>query len=117
MRILARNTLTFFLETLKGRKDQPAVKTALDAWFHEAERASWRNSTDVKRSYATASVIGEERVLFNIKGNSYRLVAAIDYARQTVFIKWVGAHNDYDKINVKEVRYGDQTYQKRRRPQ
>ena len=57
-----------------------------------------------------------ERVVFNIKGNDYRLVTAIDYARQAVFIKWIGTQAEYDEIDVRTVQYGDQTYQKRRQP-
>ncbi len=106
VRVIARKTLNAFAESLKGRKDQKAVKSALDAWFHEVEKAKWKNSADVVRSYATASIVGSERVVFNIKGNDYRLVVAIDYQRQIVFIKWVGSHADYDKIDVKTVSYG-----------
>jgi mRNA interferase HigB len=65
---------------------------------------------------SNASIIDDERVVFNVKGNDYRLVAAIDYERQTVFIKWIGSHKDYDKIDVRKVQYGDQAYQKRSRP-
>ena len=113
MRVIARSTLSRFVETLTGRKDKGGVKAALDAWFHEVERANWRGPADVKRSYANASVIDADRVVFNIKGNSYRLVAAIDYPRRAVFIKWLGSHKEYDKIDVRSVRYGDQAYQKR----
>ena len=108
MRIIARRTLRRFVASLVGRKDQPAVKAALDAWFDEAKRARWRNMADVKRSYATASVVTAERVVFNIKnikGNSYRLVAAIDFERPMVWIKWIGAHQDYDRIDVRTVEY------------
>jgi len=90
--------------------------TALDAWFYEASRARWENAAEVRRTYATASIIDAERVVFNIKGNQYRLLTAIDYRRQTVFIKWLGSHADYDKIDVRTVQYGDQAYQKRFRP-
>lgn len=55
--------------------------------------------------YAAASIISADRVVFNIKGNDYRLVAAIDYGRRTVFIKWVGSHEAYNKIDAKTVRY------------
>ena len=89
MRVIARNTLTRFVDTLAGHKAHAAVKAALAAWFHEVEWATWRNSADVKKDYATASIISAERVVFNIKGNDYRLVAAIDYNRQMVFIKWI----------------------------
>jgi mRNA interferase HigB len=112
MRVIARSTLSRFVGTLRGHRDRAAVKAALDAWFHEVLRARWRSSRDVKKAYASASVIDAERVVFNIKGNSYRLVAAIDYQRQTVFIKWLGSHGDYDRIDVRTVKYGDQAYQK-----
>ena len=106
MRVIARHTLIQFVESLQGRKDQKAVKSALDAWFHEVQNASWKAPTDVVRSYANASIVGD-RVVFNIKGNSYRLVVAVDYRRQIVFIKWLGTHAAYDKIDVKTVKYGN----------
>jgi mRNA interferase HigB len=107
MRVIARNTLTQFVATLAGHKDQAAVKSALDSWFYEVRRAAWKNPADVKFSYRTASVISSDRVVFNIKGNSYRLVAAVDYRRQIVFVKWLGSHVEYDKIDARTVRYGD----------
>lgn len=107
MRVIARSTLTRFVESLRGRKGQRAVKAAVDAWFHEVQRARWRNSAEVKQSYATASIVSADRVVFNIKGNDYRLVAAIDYRRQILFIKWVGTHSDYDRIDARTVQYGD----------
>lgn len=106
MRIIARKTLRDFVESLCGGKDHKTVKSALDAWFHEVQDADWKVPTDVTRSYANASVVGD-RVVFNIKGNSYRLVVAVDYRRQIVFIQWLGAHAAYDKIDVKTVKYGD----------
>lgn len=96
-----------FVQSLSGKKDQPAVKAALDAWFDEASRATWKSTADVKRHYATASVISAERIVFNIKGNDYRLVVAVDFDKQIVWIKWIGTHKAYDKIDVSKVRYGD----------
>jgi mRNA interferase HigB len=113
MRVIARSTLSRFVETLAGRKDRVAVKAALDAWFHEVECANWRGPADVKKAYSNASIIDADRVVFNIKGNSYRLVAAIDYPRRALFVKWLGTHKEYDKVDVRTVRYGDQAYQKR----
>lgn len=107
VRVIARSTLTRFVASLSGHREQPAVKSALRAWFHEAVRADWASSTDVKKSYAHASILGAERVVFNIKGNDYRLVTAIDYRRKIVFIKWLGTHAAYDKINARTVQYGD----------
>ncbi len=115
MRVIARSTLARFVETLTGHPDRSSVKAALDAWYHEVERAAWSDPADVKRAYANASIVGAGRVVFNIKGNSYRLVAAIDYRRQVIFVKWIGTHADYDRIDVRTVQYGDQTYQKRPR--
>jgi mRNA interferase HigB len=104
VRVIARGTLLRFIETTQGPK---ALKAALNAWFHEAQRSKWRSSADVKREYGTASIISSDRVVFNIKGNDYRLVTALDYERQIVFIKWVGSHREYDKIDAKTVQYGD----------
>src|SRR5471030_1065774 len=107
MRIIARKTLRDFLQSLHGNKDHRAVKSALDSWFREVHNADWRTPADLAESYANASLVGKDRVVFNIKGNSYRRVAAVDYRRQIVFIKWLGSHAAYDKIDVKTVRYGD----------
>ena len=106
MRVIARRTLRNFVESLKSSKDQKAVRAALDSWFHEAVRAEWKSPADVRTSYRNASIVGPDRVVFNIKGNAYRLVVAVDYGRQIVFIKWIGTHADYDKIDVKTVQYG-----------
>jgi mRNA interferase HigB len=105
VRIIARKTLRVFVESLRDGKDQKAVKSALDSWFHEVQDSDWRTPADVTRNYANASIVGGDRVVFNVKGNSYRLVAAVDYHRQIVFIKWIGTHAQYDKIDVKKVKY------------
>lgn len=107
MRIIACKTLRQFVESLKGSKDHRAVKAALDAWFHEAMRAIWKRPSDVLKAYANASIVGPDRVVFNIKGNDYRLVVAVNYRHQIVFIKWIGTHKDYDEIDVRTVKYGD----------
>ena len=107
MRIIARRTLRQFTDSLAGQKDQPAVKAALDAWFDEVSKADWTSSPDVKRLYATASIVSAERIVFNIKGNDYRLVVAVDFEKAIVWIKWIGTHKAYDRIDVTEVRHGD----------
>jgi len=113
MRIIARSTLRGFIDTLKGKKERAAVASAPRAWLQETERAEWRNAADVKTSYVSASIIDAGRAVFNIKGNSYRLVASINYKRGIVFVKWLGSHAEYDKIDVRTIQYGDQAYQKR----
>jgi len=105
MRIIVRRTLRDFVASLAGRKDQSAVKAALDAWFDEAKKARWRSTADVKRSYATASVVTAERIVFNVKGNAYRLVVAVDFEKSIVWIKWLGTHSEYDRIDVTKVEH------------
>lgn len=93
------------MESLKGQIDQRAVGASLNAWHEEVKRACWESSADVKRHYRSASVVGSDRVVFNIKGNDYRLVTSIDYGRQIVFVKWLGSHSEYDEIDVATVAY------------
>jgi mRNA interferase HigB len=107
MRIIARRTLREFVDTLVGRRDQPAVKAALDAWFDEVSKAQWVSSADVKKLYATASIVNAERIVFNIKGNDCRLVVSADFEKAIVWIKWVGSHKAYDRIDVTEVEHGE----------
>lgn len=96
MRIIARRTLREFVALRARHKDHAALKAALDAW---------RSAADIKRLYATASIVTAERVVFNIRGNSYRLVVAVDFHKGIVWIKWIGTHRDYDRINVTKVDY------------
>jgi mRNA interferase HigB len=105
MRIIARRTLREFVEGRRGYKDHGALKAAVGAWFDEVRKARWSSAADVKRSYATASIVTADRIVFNIKGNDYRLVVAVDFENGIVWIKWIGTHKDYDKIDVKEVQY------------
>jgi mRNA interferase HigB len=106
MRIISRRTLREFLEARSGHKDHSALKAALDAWFAEVNHAEWRSSAEVKALYASASILSADRIVFNIKGNAYRLVVAVDYEKSIVWIQWIGTHSDYDHIDAKEVRYG-----------
>ena len=103
MRIIARRTLKRYIESRAGHKDQPALKVALDAWFDEAHKAHWTSSADIKLRYRTASIVSREGVVFNIKGNDYRLVVAIDYEKGIVWVKWIGTHTEYDRIDVRTV--------------
>ena len=105
MRIIARRTLREFIASRAGHKDQPALKAAIDAWFDELRKARWTSTADVKRLYANASVVTAERIAFNIKGNSYRLVVSIDFQKGIVWIKWIGTHRDYDRIDVTKVEH------------
>jgi mRNA interferase HigB len=105
MRIIARRTLRQFVESRAGHKDQPALKAALDAWSAEVHRPHWTNTAAIKRSYATASIVSADRIVFNVKGNDYRLVVAVDFEKGIVWIKWIGTHRDHDRIDVKKVKH------------
>jgi mRNA interferase HigB len=106
MRVISRRTLREFVEGRRGYKDHAGLKAALDAWFDEVKKARWASAADVKRSYATASIVSADRIVFNVKGNDYRLVVATDFDKGIVWIKWIGTHKDYDKIDVKGVQHG-----------
>jgi mRNA interferase HigB len=110
VRVLARGTLNLFVKNRVDRGLQEAVKGHLDAWFAEVQRAAWKNSAELKQQYRSASIVSAERVVFNIKGNEFRLVVAINYDYQVLLIKWLGTHREYDKIDVKRVEYDKGRY-------
>jgi mRNA interferase HigB len=97
MRVIARNTLRTFWS-----KHADAMG-ALQAWFAEASHGTWRSMADIKRRYATASIIDSERAVFNIAGNKYRLVVKVWFPGQTIWIKFVGTHKSYDDLDVKTL--------------
>jgi mRNA interferase HigB len=82
-----------------------AARKALDVFAATVERSAWRHPQDVKDTFRTASIIGggSDRVVFNIKGNDFRLIVRIDYARQIVDVRWFGTHAEYDRIDVSSV--------------
>jgi mRNA interferase HigB len=84
--------------TLSRAETQP-----LRAWFSEALKADWKSPAEVKASYRAASIVGKDRVVFNIGGNKYRLVVRINYSYRVVYIRFVGTHRQYDRINVEEI--------------
>ncbi len=79
------------------------AEQALKSWCDEARSAAWRTPQDIRGRYATASFVGRNRVVFNIKGNDYRLVVAVAYRFQAVYIKFVGTHAEYSRINAATV--------------
>ena len=105
MRVISRRTLREYVAGRKRHRDYAALKSALESWFSEVSKAAWTSAADVKRLYTTASIVNAERIVFNIKGNDYRLVVAVDFRRAIVWIKWVGTHKDYDQIDVAEVEH------------
>ena len=73
------------------------------AWYQEALKADWKNPNEIKEQYKNASIVGDNRVVFNICGNKYRLVVKINYVSQWIFIKFVGTHKEYDHIDVTTI--------------
>jgi len=99
MRIIAFRTLREFF----GKPEYSDAEPSLQSWYYDAKSADWANSNDLKKQYKNASIVGDGRVVFNIKGNTYRLVVAIDYEFQVIFIRFIGTHKQYDKIDVKTI--------------
>ena len=97
MRIVAVGTLKKFWAR------HPEVEQPLKAWYDEARHAVWATPRHIKARYASASFVGSNRVVFNIKGNDYRLVVAVAYRFQAVYIKFVGTHAQYDEIDAATV--------------
>lgn len=99
MRIIAVRTLKEYWEEF------PQAKQALLSWYEEAETANWANPNDLKAQYRNASVLTDKRVVFNIHGNTYRLIVDIEYRLKIAFVVWFGTHPQYDKIDAKKVSY------------
>lgn len=99
MRIIAFRTIRDFFEIPKYSDSEVSLR----AWYHDAKIAEWKNSNDLKKQYKNASIVGDGRAVFNIKGNEYRLVVAIDYEFQVIFIRFTGTHKQYDKIDAKTI--------------
>ena len=78
-------------------------KNALEAWHREVLKLDWNNPNEIKLMYRNASIIGNEKVVFNIAGNKYRLIVKINYHAKIVFVKFVGTHKQYDKINIEDL--------------
>ena len=92
------------VKTLKEfRQKHPDSEQPLKAWYAEARKANWKSSSDIKNLYRSTGILKNNRVVFNIKGNSYRLVVAIKYKFQIVFIRFIGMHNEYDRIKAEEI--------------
>ena len=97
MRIISKKTLKNFWE------QEPAAKSALEAWHAEAKSAEWSSPADVKANYGAASILRDGRVVFNIGGNKYRLVVWINYDFFTVYVRFVGTHKEYDEIDAQTI--------------
>lgn len=94
MRIIALSTLRTFWNR------HPDAEMPLRAWYSLASRANWKTPADIKEAYRNASFTANNRVVFNVKGNDYRLVVSVHYDRGLMYVRFVGTHRQYDKIDV-----------------
>ncbi|MBX7096027.1 MAG: type II toxin-antitoxin system HigB family toxin [Flavobacteriales bacterium] len=97
MRIIARKTLKEFWEKHGDCEQQ------LKAWYDETLKAQWKTPREIKKEYPTASFLSDNRIVFNIKGNNYRLVVKLNYKYSMVWIRFIGSHAEYDRIDAKNI--------------
>jgi len=97
MRIIAKSTLRdYWLNNMDAEQ-------ALLSWFKVANKANWSNFNEVKQQFGTCKVVGNDRIIFKIRGNNYRLIVKISFENQLIWIRFVGTHSEYDLINAKEI--------------
>lgn len=99
MRVIAVSTLKAFWEKPAHQDAEGPLKT----WYGEACRAEWKSPNEIKAQYGNASIVGNNRIVFNVAGNKYRLIVAFAYRMQVAYIKFVGTHADYDRVNATTV--------------
>ena len=97
MRVIAKKILRDFWGKYSDSEEQ------LKIWYKEATKAKWTSPNDIKNEYPNASILKSGRVVFNICGNKFRLITQINYLRQWVFVRFIGTHNDYDRINADKI--------------
>ncbi|MGQ1890445.1 type II toxin-antitoxin system HigB family toxin [Thermophagus sp. OGC60D27] len=101
MRIIKESTLIEYCKQSKYQQAEDSVK----AWIYEVRFSTWNSANELKAKYGNASIISSKRVVFNIKGNDYRLIVDVEYQLKIVFVVWFGTHKEYDKIDAKTVSY------------
>ncbi len=97
MRIIARSRLRDYWAKHSD------VESALEAWYQDVSRAAWKTPNDVTRIYPNASIVAGNPIVFNIKGNQYRLIVAVSYTTGIVYIRFVGSHQEYDKVDAATI--------------
>ncbi|RLE45777.1 type II toxin-antitoxin system HigB family toxin [Candidatus Woesearchaeota archaeon] len=99
MHVISKKTLTSFWNISQYQETEEPLKS----WYAETKTASWRTPMDVKEKYSSASIIKNNRVVFNIAGNKYRLIVKIHYNTGIVYIRFLGTHAEYDKIDAETI--------------
>lgn len=99
MKILVKKTILYY------SKKYPVAKTPLLIWYNEFLKLNFQNFNELKQVYGNASIVNHERVVFNIKGNDFRLVVSINFLQTACYVIWFGTHKEYDKINIATVNF------------
>ena len=99
MWVVAQRTLREFWE----RPGRGESRQALTDWYRIVDKTEWRNFADVKAQFPSCDYVGNDRIVFNISGNKYRLIAKVDYAFHLVFIRFVGTHEEYDNLEASQI--------------
>lgn len=111
MRIIKESTLTKICRQSRYQLAEESLKS----WIYEVRYSTWSNANELKAKYGSASIISSKRVVFNIKANDYRLIVDIEYKLKIVYVVWFGTHKEYDKIEVKTIKYENKTIKNRAR--
>lgn len=99
MKILVKKTILYYSEKY------PIAKTQLLIWYNEFSKFDFHNFNELKQVYGNASIANNDRVVFNVKGNDFRLVVSINFLQTACYVIWFGTHNEYDKINIETVAF------------
>ncbi|HTN37282.1 MAG TPA: type II toxin-antitoxin system HigB family toxin [Arachidicoccus sp.] len=97
MNIIAKGTILYYLDKY------PKVKTPLLTWYHEFLKAEFNNFNELKATYGNASIVANNRIIFNIKGNDYRLIVSVNFKQLAAYVIWFGTHKEYDKIDAATI--------------
>lgn len=99
MNIIARGTINYYIDKF------PKAKTALLAWYQEFSEAEFNNFDELKAVYGNASIVANNRVIFNIKANSFRIIVSVNFKKLAAYVIWFGTHAEYDKINAETIEF------------
>lgn len=97
MRVIAKKVLREFWEI------HPDCEQQLKSWYREAEKGEWKNTNELKKEYPSASILKDNRIVFNIRGNNYRLIVRINFHYQMMWIRFIGTHKEYDKVDANKI--------------
>jgi mRNA interferase HigB len=99
VKVLVKKTLLYYVQLY------PQAENQLLMWYHEITKLDFRNFNELKSVYGNASVVNNQRVVFNIKGNDFRLVVSVNFEQKACYIIWFGSHKEYDRIDVETISF------------